>query len=390
MVILKLAVRNIIGAGLRTWLTVIVLSLSFVIIIWHKGLLDGWDRQAINDMISWEVAGGQYWNEKYDPYDPLSLAESHNVIPFQIRNLIERGEASPFLFAQGTVYPEGRLQSIIIKGVDPEQDIIELPSEELADADAEIPAIIGRNLSASTGLEEDDLVTLRWRDKNGAFDAAQVRIAGVFNTNVPSVDNGQIWIPLEVLREMILAPGEATIVVCRESETDYPEVEGWEFLSRDDLFTDLNEIIKSKTMAGLIIWAILLMVAMLAIFDTQVLSIFRRQKEIGTYIALGMTRWQVVSLFTIEGAMHSILATVLGALYGVPLLSIQATRGISLPVSTKDYGLAMAEKLYPVYSLALVAGTVIVVVLVTTLVSYWPSRKIARMKPTEALRGKIQ
>jgi hypothetical protein len=33
-----------------------VLSFSFVIIIWTKGLLQGWDRQAKADMIKWEIA----------------------------------------------------------------------------------------------------------------------------------------------------------------------------------------------------------------------------------------------------------------------------------------------------------------------------------------------
>jgi putative ABC transport system permease protein len=50
----------------------------------------------------------------------------------------------------------------------------------------------------------------------------------------------------------------------------------------------------------------------------------------------------------------------------------------------------MAAKLYPVYSLALISGTIIIVLLVTTIVSYWPSRKISRLNPTEALRGRIQ
>ena len=62
MMAFKLALRNLFGAGLRTWLNVIVLSFAFVVIIWHKGFLDGWDRQAKTDMISWEVGGGQYWH----------------------------------------------------------------------------------------------------------------------------------------------------------------------------------------------------------------------------------------------------------------------------------------------------------------------------------------
>ena len=61
----RLAVKNLIGAGLRTWLNVIVLSFSFLIIIWHKGLLDGWDRQAKNETIKWETGGGQYWQYRW-------------------------------------------------------------------------------------------------------------------------------------------------------------------------------------------------------------------------------------------------------------------------------------------------------------------------------------
>jgi ABC-type lipoprotein release transport system permease subunit len=282
------------------------------------------------------------------------------------------------------------MQSILIKGIEPEQDIIAVPSDLLRAGPDEIPAIIGTGMAGSTGLKEGNYVTLRWRDKNGAFDATQVKITGIFKTNVPSVDASQVWLPIDMLREMLLLTDEATILICRDTEHATRSTPGWDYHEQDELLVDLQKIIRSKSMAGVIIWAILLMVAMLAIFDTQVLSIFRRQREIGTYVALGMTRRQVVTLFTFEGAMHAVFATAFGALYGLPLLSLQAKRGINLPVSSEDYGLTMAEKLYPVYSLGLILGTVIVVMVVTTLVSYWPSRKIARMNPTEALRGRLQ
>lgn len=390
MVLFRLALRNILGAGLRTWLSVFILSISYVIIIWHKGLLDGWDRQALNDMIKWEIAGGQFWNSNYDPYDPLSLENAYDRVPEQISSIVDRGLATPLLFVQGTIYPKGRLKSIIIKGIDPEQEIVAIPSGMLKANTGITPAIIGRNMAAGSDLKEGDLVFIRWRNSNGAFDASQVQIVGIFNTNVPTVDGSQIWIPLEELRKMLLAEGEATMVVCSETGSVYEGIENWNFKSSDDLLSDLHKIIKSKTMAGMVIWVILLMVAMLAIFDTQVLSIFRRQQEIGTYIAMGMTRGEVVGLFTLEGAMHAILATFVGALYGIPILYMQATRGITLPVSSSDYGLTMAEKLFPVYSLGLVSGTIIVVLLVTTAVSYWPSRRIAKMKPTDALKGRAQ
>ncbi len=390
MLAFKLALRNLLGAGLRTWLNVIVLSFSFVIIIWTKGLLQGWDRQAREDMINWEIASGQLWHREYDPYDPMTLPDSHGAVPVELSSYVNDSLLVPILITQGTIYPGGRMMPVLIKGISPDQKLLAIPSEKLADLNGDIPAIIGSSMAESSKLKEGDYVTLRWRDKNGTFDAAEIRIKGIFETNVPTVDVGQVWLPLEKLREMMLLPGEATIIVTGTDLGKTSLSETWIYKDRKFLLSDIENIIRAKGSVGVLIWGVLLMMAMLAVFDTQVLSIFRRQKEIGTYVALGMTRGQVVKLFTIEGAMHSVLAAVAGAIYGIPVLAYQAIKGISIPVKSSDFGIAMAQKLYPVYSLGLIAGTVLIVLLVTTIVSYWPSRKIAKLNPTEALRGRIQ
>ncbi len=149
-------------------------------------------------------------------------------------------------------------------------------------------------------------------------------------------------------------------------------------------------MIEMKSIGGYIFFIILMSLAMLAIFDTQVLSIFRRQKEIGTHIALGMTQGQVIALFTIEGALHSILAAILAAIYGFPLLAYQAAVGWTMPGGTDDFGMTIADTIYPAYSMGLVFGTTLIVLITTTIVSYLPTRRISKMKPTDAIRGKIQ
>jgi ABC-type antimicrobial peptide transport system permease subunit len=150
-----------------------------------------------------------------------------------------------------------------------------------------------------------------------------------------------------------------------------------------------TKLINAKKVGGSIFYIILMTLGLLAIFDTQVLSIFRRQKEIGTYIALGMTRWQVVRMFTAEGGMYSIFATVLGAIYGIPLMWYLSTIGISLGADGGEMGVIISEKLYPVYGMGLILGTILVVILSATIVSFLPARKIARMNPVEALKGKV-
>jgi len=47
------------------------------------------------------------------------------------------------------------------------------------------------------------------------------------------------------------------------------------------------------------------------------------------------------------------------------------------------------ERLFPVFTIGLVAGTTLLVLTVTTIVSFMPVRRIAKLKPTDALRGKF-
>jgi putative ABC transport system permease protein len=390
MLAIKLAYRNLIGAGLRTWLNVLVLSLVYILIIWHYGVIDGWNYQARRDMQAWEVGDGQYWHQNYDPYDFFTLEESHGKIPETFKKAMAEGTVAAVLISQGTVYPEGRIQSMLLKGIDPDQKVLALPTSALNINSEEIPVIIGQRMAKSCKLKEGDITTIRWRDVNGTFDATEVKVVKVFYCNVPDVDAGQMWIPIKNLQKMMQYPDEATIFIIDENFKIDKNISGWNYKSRDSLMTEMDEIIKMKKVGGSFLYLVLILFAMLAIFDTQVLSIFRRQKEIGTYIAMGMTRRQVVGLFTVEGAMHAILAVVVGAIYGVPFLLWQIKTGFSMPAGTDDMGLSIAQTIFPVYGAGLIFSTILLVLIITTVVSYVPARKISKMNPTDAIKGKIQ
>ena len=58
--LLRLAWRNLVGAGMRTALNVVVLSITFVAIVGTLGLLEGFNRQTSRAMIEGEYGGGQY------------------------------------------------------------------------------------------------------------------------------------------------------------------------------------------------------------------------------------------------------------------------------------------------------------------------------------------
>lgn len=387
MLALKLAFKNLIGAGLRTWLNVSVLSFAFVIIIFYNGMIDGWNRQSRTDTQEWEMGEGQFWHPEYDRYDAYTIKDSHAPVSEDIQAEVKNKNLVPVLITQATAFPQGRMQSVILKGVDPDQTVLKLPTDKMTKSDDFDYAIIGKRMAESAKLKAGDKLLIRWRDKNGTFDAREIQIASIFKCDVPTVDKGQIYLRIDVLQKMIGMGNEATMLVAGGG-FEMKNLKNWEFKDPGFLLADMDKIIQAKKAGGSIMEGLLLIIALIAIFDTQVLSIFRRQKEIGTYIALGMTRSQVVGVFTVEGGAHSILAILLGALYGIPLFIILGKVGISFKAAQAT-DLPIADKLIPYYSIGLIITTIVIVVISATIVSYLPARKIAKMKPTDALKGKL-
>jgi len=152
MMLFKLALKNLIGAGTRTWLNAFVTSFSFVLIISTSGMYQGMVENSLRLTIESEIGGGEYWHPVYDPDDPLTLEDGHGPLPEVIAELVAAGEGMPVLITQGSIYPEGRMLPILIKGIPPEQQIVTLPTSILSGYAGEaIPVLIGVGMAKDQG-----------------------------------------------------------------------------------------------------------------------------------------------------------------------------------------------------------------------------------------------
>ena len=388
----KIAIKNLLGAKLRTWLNVFVTSLSFFMIILFSAMYDGMREHAKQVTINTEIAGGSYWHPKYDPLDPMTFEDAHSVPPIAIKGLVNQGKAFPVLVSQASIYPNGRIMPVIMKGIIPEQNIVNMPTKMLAGHDKiAIPVLIGRSMAKDAKLEVGDTFTIRWLDANRTYDADEGTVVHIMDTENFKLDMGHIWVPLHKAQEMLDMKKEATYVTYTKG---LPIVENkGDWIPRDVtyLIRDMEALIEADEPNAAIFYIILLCFAGMGIFNAQVLSIFRRGKEIGTLMALGMTRARVVGLFTLEGGLNALLAAIMTVILFGPLLWYFGANGIWLGMDYSDgsMGLIVEKYLIPVYSVGLVVTTTIVVSIIVLIVSYLPSRRIARMKPTDALRGKV-
>ena len=393
MILLRTALKNILSNGRRAWLNVIVLSFTFGVMLFYGSVMDGWVSQSKNDAREWECADGQVIHPSYDRYDPFTLSDAHGVVPPTLAAMVDEGQLEPLLICQASLYPKGRMINVQLKGMRRDQSIVSIPTQALAPYDAEpidaIPVLIGRRMAEMSRLSKGDRVMMRWRDGNGMYDARRVRIDSIFDSPSLAVDNGVIWMELEQLRDIAAMPDEVTYLLKQPSTTLPADLEGWRFESVETLIADILLFAQSERVEMCVIIAILLSIALLAVFDTQMLSIFRRQREIGTYIALGMTPRQVMGLFTLEGTLYSLLAVVATSIWETPLLVWVASAGIDMGEMIEASGRPIAQVIYPSISMPTLTLMIVVLLLFSALISYLPTRRIARQSIVTALKGKI-
>jgi putative ABC transport system permease protein len=144
-----------------------------------------------------------------------------------------------------------------------------------------------------------------------------------------------------------------------------------------DLAENRGEItseIDTLLAAGGLLVAMAMVVAVLGVMITLTLSVLERRREIAVLRALGLTRGQLYTTLTLEGAIMAVLAAVLGASLGLAF----GIAGTYAALGSQD-GLQIAV---PVGRIALV---LVAAALVGMLAALPPGRRASRTAPVAAL-----
>ncbi|MFQ5673390.1 MAG: ABC transporter permease [Nitrospinales bacterium] len=382
-----IAWRNFYRQGIRAWLNVLVTGLTIVAVIFMLSLLNGFQAQATRNLVSTDVAGGHYRMPGFDLLTPTEWEDFTFPVPGALRGL-SHSEKAEVLLQQGQIFPERRLFPVQLRGLEMQQTLLDLPLDSLksygAEIGAAIPVVLGPKISEKTHLKKGDTVVLRWRDRFGAVDARDVVVLDVADFINPRLNDGILWMRLDHLREITRRHGEVSWVAVK---TYRGVVAGMEFHSPVMLMKDVLTLLKHDRRNSKIMWTILMFLAGIGIFNTQIMNVFKRQKEIGTFMAMGMTPRQIAGMFTLEGSFAALGA--LGVAVGLGIPFFIWFQGVGLDLShLSGTTVPVRERLFLEFRPAEIVTAVTVIVTVMITVAWLPVRKILRLDPTLALRGK--
>lgn len=385
--ILDMAFKNLIRQGMRSLLNVLVTALIIIAIIFALSLLNGFQAQALRNMSTTDVAGGHYRVPGFDILTPTEWENFTLPVPQALRRL-PHSEKAEVLVQQGQLFPNRRLFPVQLRGINIDQSLLDLPLHTLKNERMEIsetiPVVLGKQMAKKAHLTVGDTVVLKWRDKFGAVDALDVRVMDVAPMINPRVDEGVVWMRLDHLRQITQRAGEVTWVAVKQP---VGPVAGFEFQTVENLMADLLTLLKHDRRNTRILWFFLIVLAGISVFNTQILNVFKRQKEIGTLMALGMTSKKIIRLFSLEGILTALMAIVAAAVLGVPFFIW--FQGVGFDIShLSETGFPVREKIFLDIKMAEVVYSTLVTVGIMVLMSWLPVRKVARLEPTQALRGR--
>lgn len=385
--IVSIAWKNFSRQGIRAVLNVLVTALAMVAVVFNISLYNGFQAQATRNMIQTDVAGGHYRVPGFDILTPTEWEDHTLKIPDALKNL-SPSEKAEVLVQQGQLYPNRRLYPVQLRGIDMEQTLLDLPlaglksyPETLSDV---IPAILGVKMAKRAHLKKGDTVVLKWRDRFGVVDARDLLIVDVVAMVNSRVDEGVVWLRLDHLQNMTQRFDEVSWTAVANPQGP---VKGMEFQSVNDLVADILNLIEHDRRYAKVFWVILVFLAGIGVFNTQILNVFKRQKEIGTLMALGMTSAQIVGVFTLEGSMAALLSVFVALGLGGILFSWFQSVGLNI-AHLSESTIPVSEKILLDIHPSEVFYSMVIIVCVMVLVSWAPVRKITRLDPTLALRGR--
>lgn len=306
-----------------------------------------------------------------------------SVLPkIEFSGLISNGDKSVVMIGLG-VEPDAEFA---IKG----PFLTVKAGEVLSSGSAEPEVMLGEALARNLKAQPGSSLTLLASTTEGALNAMDVRVKGIFAIGTPEIDKRLVYADMATAQRLLNTQKVSSLGVflTRMNQTLPAQarwassnpaltVQTWEdqaffYKSVRDLY---NRIFGAL---GLIIGVIVVFV----VTNAMSMAIIERTREIGTLRALGTLPSQLLRTLSLEGMVLGGVGALVGAAMALAVSIFLYIVPIDMPPPPgRSVGYPLNITIDPV----LYVGTIVVMVLLTMAASAWVARKTVNMPVVDAL-----
>ncbi|MFT3840646.1 MAG: FtsX-like permease family protein [Myxococcaceae bacterium] len=399
-----LAIRNVGRNRRRSAITLVALFVCVMMVMALRGVVDGASALMVSDVVDGRSGAIQIHKAGYVdsieavptslnlPYDPALIAKVKTVkgvtgvtgrIAFS--GLIGNGQTQTMFIGRGIDLTHekdacSRADSVVKSG------------RALGEGD-KLDVMVGYELGESFGLKVGEHANLQTTSPGGRANAMDLTVRGFSTSSFPFENKRVATVPLATAQDLLGMPGRVTelalavddleqidVIRDRLKNTLGPE---YEVHTWKELQAFVRDVINRQNIVMGLISLVFFVIAFTVIANTMLMSVFERVREIGTLLAVGLRRRQVLTLFMLEAATLGVLGAASGAVAGRIVLGIISSVGIPLQLPGTS-GMAM---LRPMVTPRFIVLTMIAATVGSVLASAVPAWRASRLNPVDALRN---
>ena len=296
--------------------------------------------------------------------------------------LISNGDKSTVMMATG-VEPDSEFA---VKG----PFLTITAGQVLASGSQDAEVMLGEGLARSLKAKPGSSLTLLASTTEGAMNAMDVRVKGIFSTGVPDIDKRLVYTDIVTAQKLLVSPRvsslgvfldrmESTGPVQQRLAARLPQLTVQTWLDQAFFYQSVRDLYNRIFGAlGLIIGVIVVFV----VTNAMAMAIVERTREIGTLRALGTLPGQLMRTLALEGMVLGGVGALAGAVLSLGISLLLYVVPVNMPPPPgRSVGYPLNISIDPLMYVTTLAA----MVLLTMLASSWVARKTVHMPVVDAL-----
>ena len=390
-----IALANIKHRKLRSFLTVIAIVIGIAAVIslisvsqgMQEAITGQFEKLGTNLIIVMPGGGGGFTS--LAGFSANKLTDHDIDVIERVRGVEKTGG---MVYSISKIEFGGETKYTFVIGMDPEEDWI----FEKFDVEGRRPekgdtykAVVGYRLASGQFFRREVRLGSRVEIQDKSFD-----VVGIVEEVGTKTDDEQVYIPLEIARELLNAsqydaiyvrvregysPSEVADEIRKDMRRDRDEKIGEEDFSvqsSEQLMQMMTNILGIVQVLLIGIAGISLLVGGIGIMNTMYTAVLERTREIGILKAIGARNSNVLTIFLLESGIIGLVGGVFGTLLGIGLAKI-----VEIVGSEMGFGLLKVSASPWLMLLGLTFAFII-----GCASGVMPARRAAKLQPADALR----
>lgn len=406
--LLSMAFRNVLRNRRRTLITLAALMVGVAAVGTIRGILNGLQRSIITGTVEGTVGALQVHRAGYLANvmsTPLSLDfEADEALLTKVREVRGVRAVAPRIQFAGSLTlsatdendtPEALF--FAATAIDPAQEFKVCPKrEELFTGGTVLDdthVVLGDALAAAFQAKRGAEAVLLAPDRDGSLNGELALVGGEMRAIMPGEMKVAV-VPLSLAQRLLRMEGRVTeLAISVEDVTQVDRVAedlraalgpAFEVHTWGELAPERRGIMAIEDAISVVVSVVFLILMLLGVANTMLMSVLERTREIGTMMAVGLTREAVLRLILSEALVLGLLGVTAGV-----LLALGITYGALAPgLHVTPPQATMAIDIFPFLTARFLLIVSAIAVVGAVLFALYPARRASRLRPVEALAGR--